>query len=144
VVRSVTHRQVQLIGIKAVCGTVELVPARTEIRFRAFDCSIDEDKLFGRNNFWKRHQSEDRLMPTYYFQLQTGASVVEDPEGSELPDLQTARLFAVESARELVAHAIKWNHSVPDRVLVVDGNGRELLTVFTTEVIPDSLKEKFR
>jgi hypothetical protein len=82
-------------------------------------------------------------MPMYYFQLQSETHT-ENSEGSELPDLDAARVYAVQCARGLLAHAIKWEHSVPDRVFVVDGDGRELLTVFVTEVLPLSLKKKLR
>jgi hypothetical protein len=83
-------------------------------------------------------------MPIYYFQQQTGADITEDPEGSELADLQEAQQEAMKSARELLANAIRFSHSAPNRVFVVDENGRELLTVFLIEVLPSSLQKLFR
>ena len=83
-------------------------------------------------------------MPIYYFQQQTGADITEDPEGSELADLQEARQEALRSARELLAHAIMFSHSAPDRIFIVDGTGDELLTVFITEVLPSSMQKLFR
>jgi hypothetical protein len=43
-------------------------------------------------------------MPVYYFHLQSGDCVTEDPDGTELPDLQMARQYAVFAAKELLAH----------------------------------------
>jgi hypothetical protein len=83
-------------------------------------------------------------MPMYYFQQQDSGGVTEDPEGSELPDLTAARQYAVLSARELLASAIRFDTAVPDRIFVVDENGNELLTVFITDVLPRSLKKKHR
>jgi hypothetical protein len=43
-------------------------------------------------------------MPMYYFQLQSETHT-ENSEGSELPDLDAARVYAVQCAREFLAHA---------------------------------------
>ena len=85
------------------------------------------------------------MMPVYYFHLQSGDSVTEDPDGTELPDLQMARQYAVFAAKELLAHALMWGRKEPpDRVFVLDEEGRELLTVFMTDVLPNSLKKHIR
>lgn len=68
----------------------------------------------------------------------------EDPEGSELPDQLAARECAVQSARELLANAIRFDTNVPDKVFVVNEDGIELLTVFIADVLPNSLKKKQR
>jgi uncharacterized protein DUF6894 len=84
-------------------------------------------------------------MPTYYFHLKTGDVIVEDPEGSHLPDVEAAREYAVLAARELLAHAIHaGRQTTPDCVVVIDAEGRELLTVSTTEVLPESLRKLLR
>ena len=83
-------------------------------------------------------------MPTYYFHLKTGDVIVEDPEGSELANLQAARQYAVSAARELLAHAIREGRETPDCVLVIDAEGRELFTVLTREVLPASLRTLLR
>jgi hypothetical protein len=82
-------------------------------------------------------------MPMYYFHQQDGTKVAEDLDGSELPDLQAARQYAVKAARELLGHAIRFDHSAPERIFIVDEDGDELLTVFITEVLPASLKKRF-
>src|SRR3978361_2363755 len=81
-------------------------------------------------------------MPMYHFQQQDSTGVTEDPEGSELPDLSAARECAVQSARELLANALRFDASVPDGLCIVDQNGIELLTVYIADVLPNSLKMK--
>jgi uncharacterized protein DUF6894 len=49
----------------------------------------------------------------FYFHQQDGSGVTEDPEGSELPDLPTARAYAVACAREALANAIRFNELLP-------------------------------
>jgi hypothetical protein len=83
-------------------------------------------------------------MPMYYFQQQDSTGVTEDPEGSELPDQLAARECAVQSARQLLANAIRFDTSVPDKIFVVNEEGVELLTVFIADVLPNSLKKKQR
>ena len=81
-------------------------------------------------------------MPMYYFQQQDSTGVTEDPEGSELPDQLAARECAVQSARELLANAIRFDTNVPDKIFVVNEDGIELLTVFIADVLPNSLPDK--
>jgi hypothetical protein len=83
-------------------------------------------------------------MPTYYFHQQDGTGVTEDPEGSDLPDLPAACECAMQSARELLANAVRFNTAVVDRIFVVDEEGNELLTVSITEVLQATLQKKFR
>jgi hypothetical protein len=82
-------------------------------------------------------------MPSYYFRLRTGDVVVEDEEGAFHPDLRAARTYAVMAARELLAAAIRYGEDIaPDCVIVVDEQGREVLTVFLTEVLPNSIRKR--
>ena len=83
-------------------------------------------------------------MPMYYFQQQDGTNITEDPDGSELPDLPAARQYALLSARELLANAIRFDTAVPDRIFVIDERGNELLSVLITEVLPFSVRKKQR
>jgi Domain of unknown function (DUF6894) len=43
-------------------------------------------------------------MVTYYFDIQTGAGLIRDPIGTELPDDATAHAHACAVARELMRH----------------------------------------
>ena len=45
-------------------------------------------------------------MSRYYFHIQDGTELIQDPEGSELPTMEDARSLALKSAMELWADAI--------------------------------------
>jgi uncharacterized protein DUF6894 len=83
-------------------------------------------------------------MQMYYFQQQDRTGITEDTEGSALPGLPAAHECAMQSARELLANAIRFDTNVPDKIFVVDEDGIELLTVFIADVLPNSLKKKQR
>jgi Domain of unknown function (DUF6894) len=42
-------------------------------------------------------------MPHYYLHIRDGTELVEDPDGTDLPDLEAARQEALEGAREMLA-----------------------------------------
>ncbi|SOR26800.1 conserved protein of unknown function [Methylorubrum extorquens] len=46
-------------------------------------------------------------MPLFFFHIRDGATLIEDPDGSELPDLAAAREEAVQGARFLLAEKLK-------------------------------------
>lgn len=90
--------------------------------------------------YWSKY-----VTATYYFHLKTGDDIIEDLEGSQLADLPAARLYAVSAARELLAHAIhSGRQTTPDCVLVIDADGRELFSVFMTDVLPESIRKLLR
>ncbi len=69
-------------------------------------------------------------MARFYFHIREGDVVIEDPDGSELPDLRAAELEAALSARALVVERILAGKCIGDRVLeVADSTGRVLATV---------------
>jgi hypothetical protein len=79
-------------------------------------------------------------MPIYFFHQQTGNDLLEDAEGSDLPDLEAARSYGLEGMREMLGNSIRWNLTPPDRIVVADDSGRQLLSVAATEVLPDAIK----
>jgi hypothetical protein len=83
-------------------------------------------------------------MPRYYFHQQDETTITEDEEGSELPDLEAARQYALRGAREILSHSIRFETSPPDRLFIVNEDGDELLTVFITDVLPASILKKFQ
>jgi hypothetical protein len=84
-------------------------------------------------------------MPKYHFQQRTGHSVVDDDEGSDFPDIETARQYALRAARELLAESIRWNGKPPpDCIVVMDGEGRQIMTVLLAEVLPESIRALIR
>jgi hypothetical protein len=69
-------------------------------------------------------------MPRYYFHVVTPNERIEDTEGQELPNLESARLEAVESLRSIISAEVR--HGVlglDEWIEVTDGAGKELLTI---------------
>lgn len=68
-------------------------------------------------------------MPRYHFNVEDGRST-PDPEGTELPDLESARREAVRLAGRLLDDdpAQFWSHGLW-RVVVTDDAGRTLFTL---------------
>jgi hypothetical protein len=54
-------------------------------------------------------------MPKFYFNIVDDECLVKDHEGMELPDLESARNEAKESARELLADALRAHREVNGR-----------------------------
>lgn len=46
-------------------------------------------------------------MPRFFFHIRDGAKLIEDPDGSDLPDLAAAREEASQSARAILAEKLK-------------------------------------
>lgn len=67
-------------------------------------------------------------MPRYYFHIVDGQGTIWDEEGSDLPDLESVRVEALNSAHELVGEAIKQREPFADRTLrVCDADGKIVL-----------------
>jgi hypothetical protein len=82
-------------------------------------------------------------MAMYYFHTRRGDTVYHDPEGSDLPDINTAKEEALASARELLAEAIKTaQDDVPDCFILADENDQELATIPLRDVVPKKLLGK--
>lgn len=75
-------------------------------------------------------------MPRFYFHIVSGDTVIEDPDGSELPDLDTARAEALQSARHLLADKVR-NGEIVDgqRFEIRNGTGDLLATVAFRDAI---------
>lgn len=46
-------------------------------------------------------------MPRFFFHIRDGQNLTEDPDGSELSDLDAARVEALHGARQLVAETVR-------------------------------------
>jgi hypothetical protein len=66
-------------------------------------------------------------MPLYYFHIRNGSDLEQDPEGSELPDLETAHAEALTVARELTGAIPEFNSNT--LIEIADESGRTLLRV---------------
>jgi hypothetical protein len=69
-------------------------------------------------------------MARFYFHMRTGERVDRDTDGAEMPNLEAARAEALQSAREILAEAIKAAKSdLLDCLVIADEEGQELATV---------------
>jgi hypothetical protein len=79
-------------------------------------------------------------MPRYFFHVTSATCAVHDPEGSELADLEAARLEAIENARDAMSRAILRGHDISRRMAIdiCDEEGVSLLRVpYTDAILPD-------
>jgi Domain of unknown function (DUF6894) len=80
-------------------------------------------------------------MGHFYFHLQAGEQLIIDMEGQDLPDLSAARREAIQSAREILAAAIRAGKAtVPDAFVISDEAGHALDIVALVEALPEPLK----
>jgi hypothetical protein len=71
-------------------------------------------------------------MARYFFHLRDGDTLLpDDTEGEELPDLEAVRVYAIESARDLLSEAALGGKaaSLHQQIEVVDASGRTVLTM---------------
>ena len=74
-------------------------------------------------------------MPRYFFHLRDG-DWVDDPDGMFFPDVRTARLEAIRSARDIMAEDVRRGRlSLSHRIEVTDENGEPVLAVPFGEIV---------
>ena len=80
-------------------------------------------------------------MSRYFLHLRyADQSVVEDPEGLDLPSLQAAEEEALHGIRDLVAADIRGGHEVTlNAIVIADNQGRHLATVPVRAALRKSL-----
>jgi hypothetical protein len=84
-------------------------------------------------------------MARFFFHLKSGGELITDDDGIELPGLNEATREALQSARELLAEAIKTaKPTLPEALVVVDESGRPVLELPLVEVLPEPLIKKLR
>jgi hypothetical protein len=80
----------------------------------------------------------DATMPHFYMNIRRVDGFIEDLEGEQFSSLAEARLAAINSAREIMAAAVRLgktpNHSAFE---ITDEGGRILLTVRFSEAIEE-------
>jgi hypothetical protein len=75
-------------------------------------------------------------MPCFYFHLREGNHLIEDLDGSELPNLEAARAKAVAATREAIAEQLRTGQAVGDRCFeIADEGGRVLTTVTLRDAV---------
>jgi hypothetical protein len=79
----------------------------------------------------------------FFLHLIAKGEILEDDEGTDLPNVGAAIREAESALREIVAAAIKGadDGAVPDAIIVADGAGQEIHRVSAPSVIPRKLKE---
>ena len=80
-------------------------------------------------------------MGRYFFHIRDGDRIIEDLEGSELPDLTAAEIEATEVARSLVAIAIcSGVEPTGQGFIIEDEQGRYASAVRFVDILPVGLK----
>jgi hypothetical protein len=64
-------------------------------------------------------------MQRFYFNILSEAGFLEDLEGTELPDLEAARLEAIEDARQLMSDAVRIGYDISSRSVEVRNEAGE-------------------
>jgi hypothetical protein len=79
-----------------------------------------------------------RPVPRFFFHVREGDRLIDDPEGAEFPDLETAEADALVSARELLAGRLRKTGTLGDqRFEISDEAGRVLAEVPLRDAILD-------
>jgi len=69
-------------------------------------------------------------MPRFFLHIETSEGRIEDPDGSELPDLNAAQAEALASARYLLSSAIARGRTLDARAFhISDDHGTVLMKV---------------
>jgi hypothetical protein len=77
-------------------------------------------------------------MPQFHLNLRRGQELIEDDEPQEFADLAAAREDAVQSLRELAAHALQDGKSFEyTGIEITDPHGAVLTVVEATEAVPE-------
>jgi len=77
----------------------------------------------------------------FYLDVLDGDQVIQDPEGIDFDDLQTAISEATAGARDLVAHGIMQNEDVSGQVFRIwDGKREPVATVPFRDTLPGQLR----
>lgn len=75
-------------------------------------------------------------MPLYFFHIHNSIGFVEDEEGRELPDLDTARAEGLKGVRSILAEDVSKGHlDLDGRLDIADEQGRLVLTISFAEAV---------
>jgi hypothetical protein len=72
----------------------------------------------------------------FYFHIKQGASLIEDEEGTDLPNLSAAREAALEDLKLLVSSAIRHGGDVAEAMIVTDDTGARVAAVPIVATLP--------
>jgi hypothetical protein len=75
-------------------------------------------------------------MPTFFFHVRDGDGLIEDPEGTDLPDLDAARAEALSAARQIRVRAAERGQALAGRRFEIAAEGgRVQATVAIKDVL---------
>jgi hypothetical protein len=75
-------------------------------------------------------------MPQFYFNIRDTNGLTRDPEGQDLPDLDTARKEAVSAAREILGEKLLHGGSLNGRTIeIADEAGHVVATVNASDIL---------
>jgi hypothetical protein len=69
-------------------------------------------------------------MPRYFFHIRSSDGIIQDPDGTELPDIDAARMEAELSARDLLADLLRQGIRLDGQMFEIsDSDGKVLETL---------------
>jgi hypothetical protein len=75
-------------------------------------------------------------MPRFYLHLRDGDDLIEDPDGSDLPDVEAAKEEARVSARHILAERVRSGKAIGNQCFeIVDELGNMCVTMWLREVL---------
>lgn len=81
-------------------------------------------------------------MGRFFFHLKDGDEIIPDEDGTELPDVAAATREALQSARELLAEAIKaGSPRIYEALVIADEAGRTVDILPFSAILPEPLKK---
>jgi hypothetical protein len=84
-------------------------------------------------------------VPRFSLHNTVGRVLLEDPDGSDLPDVDAAREEALAAARELWASAMLDGKDLSDQLFVIaDKHGEHVGVVPFTGALPEGLRQRLR
>jgi hypothetical protein len=66
-------------------------------------------------------------MPRYFFHIRGSDGLIRDPDGSDLPDLNAARIEAEKAARDLLANLLRAGEALDGQVFEISDEHGQLL-----------------
>lgn len=75
-------------------------------------------------------------MPLYFLHIRDGVHLIEDPDGSDLPNVEAAYSEAVANARDILASKVRAGEVVDGQVIeITDENGTVKATLLMRDVL---------
>jgi hypothetical protein len=75
-------------------------------------------------------------VPRYFFHIRDGDELIEDFEGSEFPDLETAKAEALETALDIIAERVRSSVDLDGRAFeIADEDGIVLAVIPLREML---------